>query len=489
MRTKSLWLLVTACAAGTGLCTSATSVRTAPTAVAVQQPRRAVPSIDVAELTTLLESVVARGMRDGRIPGAAFVLVQNGRIVTARGFGVADVASKRAVSPETTVFPIASISKVFTATAVVQLADRGRFDLNADVNRYLKSVRVPATYPDSVTAAQLLSHTSGFDELPGRRARAASELMPLGRFLADRLVRVRPPGRITSYSSYGMALAGLLVEDVSGVSFEGYLRRNIFRPLGMTRTFITVPSARRGDLAKAYERDGERLVAVPYELYQTPPTSSILSTARDMAQFMLVHLQAGRHGHARILSAEAVARMHEQQATVHPLIPGWAVGFQVDDSNGQRILEHGGDIGGFSALLTLLPEHGVGFFTVHHLEGTNLRYAIRRAILDRFFPDQRVVSLPEPRADAAGGLRRFAGKYRASIFCHSCPDGGPNVQDFDVQANGDGTLTVWDQRWVEVSPLYFVRLDGRAHIGFAADESGRITALSGGSWRVLERIN
>ncbi|MGH8129876.1 MAG: hypothetical protein ACRES3_03365, partial [Steroidobacteraceae bacterium] len=151
--------------------------------------------------------------------------------------------------------------------------------------------------------------------------------------------------------------------------------------------------------------------------------------------------------------------------------------------------EHGGDIGGFSSLLTLLPEQGVGFFIVHHLESNNLRFDVRQAILDRYFPDSREVQVPVPDPKTADRLRRFAGKYRGNIFCHTCPDGGPNVQDFEVEANDDGTITVWSDRWVEVSPLYFVGVDGRSRIGFAEDKSGRVIALSAGSWKVLERID
>ena len=445
--------------------------------------------IDSTELAALVDSVFAAGMTRERVPGAAFVFVQDGRVVLAKGFGKADVASGRLVRPDRTIFPIASISKVFTATAVMQLVDRGRIDLNADVNQYLTSARVPPTYPQSVTAAHLLTHTAGFDELPGRRVRTAAELVPLGRFLRDRLVRVHAPGEVTSYSSYGMALAGLLVEDVSGEPFEEYLKRHIWKPLGMSRTFITVPSALRLDLATAYELEGEALVPVPYEVYQTPPTSSIVSTAEDMGRFMIAHLQDGRYGDARILSVNAATRMHRQHATMHPLVPGWTLGFQADDGNGRRIIEHGGDIGGFSALMTLLPDEGVGIFVVHHLEGRNLRFDVRRAILDRYFPDRRPLRVPTPQPGTAERLHRFAGTYRANIFCHSCPDGGPNVQDFEVKTNDDGTITVWDARWVEVSPLYFVRADGRARLGFAEDKSGRIVALTAGSWRVLERVH
>lgn len=130
----------------------------------------------------------------------------------------------------------------------------------------------------------------------------------------------------------------------------------------------------------------------------------------------------------------------------------------------------------------------MGLFVVHHLEGRNLRFDLRQLILDRYFPASRTPRVPVPRAEAADRLRRFAGTYRASIFCHSCKDGGPNVQDFEVTANNDGTLSVWGDRWVEVSPLYFVSADGRKRIGFAEDKAGRVFALSGGSWRVIERV-
>jgi CubicO group peptidase (beta-lactamase class C family) len=443
---------------------------------------------DSGELSAFLAPVFAEGMEREHIPGAVFVFMADGRVVLAKGYGLADVASRRPVDPATTLFPIASISKLFTATAVMQLADRGQLDLHKDVNEYLKSARVPPTYPEPITAANLLAHTAGLDELPGRRVRSRADVVPLGRFLSNRLVRVHSPGEVTSYSSYGIALAGLLVEDVTRTPFEDYLARHIWQPLGMARTFITVPDSLARSLATAYEVDNGTATAVPHELYQTPPTSSIVSTAPDMARFMIAHLQGGRYERGRILSDSAVELMHRQHSTMHPRIPGWAYGFQLDDANGRRILEHGGDIGGFSSLLVLLPDEGAGFFVAHHVEGANLRFDLKKRILDQFFPDRRPVRPTAPWAQQADRLRHFAGMYRANIFCHSCPKGEQNVQDFDVGANNDGTITVWDQRWVPVDSLYFASEDGRRHIGFAQDPRGRITALTGGSWRVLERI-
>jgi CubicO group peptidase (beta-lactamase class C family) len=149
--------------------------------------------IDVRALEALLDRVIPAEMQQRQIPGAAFVLVQDGKVVFEKGYGFANLEEKVTVDTEKTIFPIASITKVFTATAVVQLADRGVLDLHADVNRYLKRAHVPATYSQPVTAAHLLTHTGGLDELRGRLVEEGERVQPLDLFLSTRLIRVRPP--------------------------------------------------------------------------------------------------------------------------------------------------------------------------------------------------------------------------------------------------------------------------------------------------------
>jgi CubicO group peptidase (beta-lactamase class C family) len=443
-------------------------------------PSAQTPTIDARALETLVDSVMARGMADQHIPGAAFILVQNGRVLLSKGYGFSDLEAKRPVSPDSTVFRIGSITKVFTATAVVQLADRGRLELGRDVNEYLDRIEIPSTYPQPVTARHLLSHTAGFDELPGvRLARSASDLQPLHQFLRDKLVRVRAPGRITAYSSFGAALAGLLVEDVSGLSYEEYLRRNIWQPLGMTRTSITPGGAPLG-----YEYEDGKVTRAPYEWYHTTPAGSINSTAADMARFMIAHLERG----GAILSAAAAEEMHRRHATMHPLVPGWTLGFQENDLNGERILEHGGDIAGFASLMVLLPDRRTGFFVAHHREGSGLRFAIETAVLNRFFPDRRVLeALPTP-AGSPAMADRFSGTYRWNIYCRTCPPGSQQLPEFTVTARPDGTISVFDKQWAEAEPFFFRSLDGKSRLGSAADSTGRVVHLTTGSWAVLERV-
>lgn len=446
--------------------------------------------VDADELRRMMDSIVPAAMAERQIPGAVLVVVRDGRVVLSRGYGMADVARGRRVDPDSTVFPIGSISKLFTATAVVQLADGGRLRLDEDVNRVLRRLRVPATYPRPVTPFDLLTHQAGFDELPGRLLREdTAHVLPLARFLEGRLVRIRPPGELTSYSSYAAALAGLLVEDASGMEFERYLACSVWGPLRMARTQVTVPEWLRAHMAVGYEVDDGRVAAVPWERYHTPPASSISSSGADMARYMIAMLRQGELEGARILSDTAARAMLTQQTTLHPRLPGFGLGFQVNDTNGRRLLLHGGDVAGFSSLMVLMPDEGTGFFLAGHREGSDLRFAVWRAFLDRFYPDQRRITVPPPDPAAVPRLRRLEGTYRASTWCHTCPPDPERVQDVRVTVREDGALMVWDEPWIEVEPLFFRSPDGRRRIGFHQDASGRVTALTAGSWMVLERLN
>src|SRR6185436_18390844 len=304
-------------------------------------------------------SFMAAELGPRHIPGAAFVFVRDGKIVSLRGYGLADVERHMPVVPESTIFRIGSISKVMTATAVVQLADRGRIDLGADVTRYVKRVEIPANYPQPITVEQLLTHTAGFDEIrPGTQAPNKESVLSLPDFLATRLKRVRPPGETIGYSTYGITLAGELVEEVSGIPFAQYLTREIGQPLGMMRTNIDVPDSLQRWLATGYEYVKDTLRAEPWEWYHTTPASSVNSTAEDMGRFIIAQLAKGN----AVLSGRALQNMPRQHVTMHPRIPGYALGFYEDAFGDRPFLAHSGDMAGFSSLLVLIPSENSGFF-------------------------------------------------------------------------------------------------------------------------------
>ena len=428
-------------------------------------------------------------MQKEHIPGSAIVFVQNGQILLTRGFGYANLEQKKLVDAEKTICPIGSISKVFTATALVQLADQKKIDLKSDVNAYLKKLKVAQKYPEPIQLRNLLNHTSGLDEIrPGTQANSPEAILPLHEFLKSRLVPIHPPGLITSYSTYGITLAGLLIEEISGSSYETYLRRNLWEPWMMSRTHISTPLNLAGDVAIAYGVEDDKVEKIPYEWYHTTPASSIRSTAENMGHFIAGQLQCGDFRGKRIFSEKAACEMQRTQSTTHPQMPGWTYGFQEDDTNGLRILEHGGDIAGFASLLVLLPDQNTGFFITHHVEGANMRFELKKQLLNRYFPDKREVKAPTPAPDSAAGLKRFAGVYRGNIFCHTCKESFP-VAEVEVTANEDGTITLWEDRWIQTSPLLFVRSDGKRKIGFQEDKhTGQILQMSSGSWKVMEKV-
>jgi CubicO group peptidase (beta-lactamase class C family) len=445
---------------------------------------------DPEELEAFLDDFFAERMEAFDVPGAAFVLVKDGEIFLARGYGSADLANEIPVDPETTIFRIGSTSKLFTATAVMQLVEQGKIDLHADVNRYLERFQIPQTYPEPVTMAHLLTHTAGFDEkVLGTFAEGPEDIRPLGEYLAEEMPpRVMPPGEVTSYSNHGMALVGYIVEAVSGMPFEAYVAEEILEPLGMERSNFAqpLPPTLVADLAVPYPQD---LEAGPMLYTPIAPAGMLSTTAHDMARFLIAHLQKGQVGDARILGEETVRRMHQRHFANHPDIPGWAYGFTERTENGQRVLDHGGaDPTGYGSMAVLLPDQNLGFFAV-----TNTRFRdevlmeLAEAFLDHYYPDENLS--PEdlaPSAGSQGRLDRVSGTYltnrhaRQTIAKLSLLSQPPvRVQPAADSAN---VLTVsgLDEesgRWVEVEPLVFQREGSEARIAFGEDARGRITHL------------
>src|SRR5690349_13421207 len=255
-------------------------------------------------------------LAQSHVPGAAVSVVSGGREVFAKGYGKASLATGAPFDPATSLVRIASITKLFTWTAVMQQVAAGRLDLNADVNQYLSRFKVPATYPQPVTLLTLMNHTSGFEErviATGGRSPGPS----LGDYLATHMpARIRPPGEVSAYSNYGAALAGYIVTQVSGQPYDQYVQQHIFDRLGMAHSTATepVPAALAGDLANSYDSDATPPRRIPFTFDPMPPEGAISTTAGDMAKFMLSHLRSDDPMWGSTFKAD-------------PRLGGWAHGF------------------------------------------------------------------------------------------------------------------------------------------------------------------
>ena len=447
---------------------------------------------DPEELETFLNDYVVEKMEALDVPGAAFVMVKDGEIFLSKGYGYADLENEVPVDPRATVFRIGSTSKLFTATAVMQLVEEGKIDLHADVNRYLETFQIPDTYPEPVTMADLLTHTGGFDERRiGAFGRTPEEIQPLGAYLAERMPpRVMPPGTVTSYSNHGLALAGHIVEAVSGMPFERYVADHVLEPLDMTRSSFAqpLPPELAADLAVPYPQGLE-----PGQMYYSSlaPAGFLSTTAHDMARFLIAHLEEGRADTDRVLETETARLMHQRNFANHPDIAGWAYGFTERTENGQRVLDHGGaDPTGYGSMAVLLPDENLGFFAV-----TNTRFRdellmeLPKALLDRYYPEQNLApENPEPLPGFAERAARVRGTYltnrraRHTIGKLSLLSAPPvRVRPAEDSA---GVLTVIGlhggsepSRWVEIEPLVFQREGAEERIAFGEDESGRVSHL------------
>ncbi len=441
---------------------------------------------DPRELETFLDGVISVQLADDHIPGATIAVVKDGRLFFAKGYGDADRQHGKLVSATTTLFRVGSVSKLFTWTAVMQLAEQGKVNLHADVNTYLKTFHIPATYPQPITLAHLLTHSAGFEDRgTGIFAPTTSALKPLGQWLAENMpARVRPPGELTAYSNYGAALAGYIVEQVSGMPFKQYIEQHLFQPLDMRHSTFRqpVPGELAADLSQGYTHTNGIYRPDPFEAVQVAPAGSMSTTAADLANFMIAHLQNGRLDTQRILQEATVKDMHMQHFTNDPHVSGMAYGFYEQNLNNQRLLVHGGDTILFHSLLALLPEHNVGVFVSYNSAGGgSARDTLLQAFLDHYFPASKG-AIPQPPAGFAGRISQISGNYWPTRRSYTTYEKlGMLISTVSVSDGGNGRLLIslggQTMTFVEVAPWVFHQVDGPGSVVFRPDHEGIVMLI------------
>lgn len=440
----------------------------------------------IAKLEQELDSVIQFGLENQQIPGLAFIIVQGDKVLLKKGYSISSFTGGVSfIDPDSSIIRVGSITKTFTTMALLQLVDQKKIDLHTDVNAYLKSIQVPNTFESPITAAHLINHSAGLDELPGRLVFSKQELIPLANFLEGRLFRLREPGVFTSYSTYGIALAGLLVEEVSGMSLESYMKQNIWEPLGMSMTSIELPEKHQQFVSPGYELENGVNDLQPWEWYHTYPASSINSTVSDMEKYIMMHLALGTFNGTSILSKESAKAMQTQQLSVHPDVDGFGYGFYQDLVNGLNTFSHGGDMLGYSAFMSLVPEKNLGVFVVNHHEGSRLRFSVLRTVME-YLNKNEIESSSKKMIDA--DISRFEGSYRWSTYCHTCSENYfPEAQEI-IADPVNQTLSGFGRVFYQVKPFLFRSTDGLRIMGFKEDKEGNITYMSLGNSSTFEKV-
>ncbi len=303
--------------------------------------------------------------------GFAFGVVRDGSPEFSSAHGLADIETRTPIT-EDTVFRIGSITKTFTAIAAMQLAEQGLVDLDAPVNDYLRAYRLVPADPGwrPATVRHLLTHTAGIGEQVPRSAALRRDFgvtVPMGRpvpTLAEHYRgRVRldtEPGSRFRYTDHGPATVGQIVEDVSGVALDRYLREHVFLPLGMTSTDLLRSEVVRPRVATGYVLRAHGARAVAERQFLTAAAGSAYSTPRDMARYLQALLGGGVNEHGSVLKPETLAGMFQAQYRPDPRLAGVGLAFLRGDAGGHLTVEHQGTLPGFKSQIFLAPDDGVG---------------------------------------------------------------------------------------------------------------------------------
>ena len=376
---------------------------------------------NAAEVEAFFDNLVPKLMEKHHVPGGAISLVKDGKLLFAKGYGYANLKTEKPVHADETLFRIASISKLFTWIAVMQQVEEGRIDLDTDVNKYLKKFKIQDTFPGRpVTMRRLMTHTAGFDDHiePRIYSKDPSDLEPLGAFLKRTWPpRIRPPGEISVYSNYGTCLAALIVEEVSGMTFEEYIEKRITQPLGMNRTTIAQPLPDRlaSDMSVGYVYGKDGYAPQEFELIRLAPAGAVSTTATDMAKFMIAQLQLGRYGNERILGEATAREMQSPQFSPAPGVSSLCLGIYETPLHGLRMIGHAGDTVFFHSNLFIIPKEQIGLFiTCNSPGGSPLRNDLRAAFLDRYYPAQDAPK--PPKKETRQRIPALEGIYESMIY-------------------------------------------------------------------------
>lgn len=450
------------------------------------------------DVGAFLDGIMPQQLARENIAGAVISVVKDGKVLFAKGYGYSDVEKKTPVSPDNTLFRPGSISKLFTWTSVMQLVEQGKLDLDRDINDYL-DFKIPATYPKPITLRNVMTHTPGFEETAQELFVAdAKDMKPIGTYVKEHLPeRIYAPGTTPAYSNYATAVAGYIVQRISGQDYYDYVDEHIIKPLGMTHSTFRqpLPDSLAPLMSKGYELGSQP--AKKFEFVEASPAGSSSVSAMDMTHFMLAHLQDGRYENVQILKPETARLMHSRQFENVPEMNAMCLGFYEETRNGHRIIGHGGDTQYFHSDLHLIPDTQVGFFVSYNSAGkgeVRAREAVWHAFLDRYYP----IQLPQepPVATAAQDADAVSGRYLSSRRSETTILSVLNAAgEVKVFRNEDGTISAADLKdmsgdpikFREIGPMMFRDVNDQDRLAFKRDSSGNLVGVIDFPFMVVQR--
>lgn len=457
--------------------------------------------VAIADLEKTVDEVMEKHIGK-TVPGAAVSIVKDGRVILTKGYGFSDVENQIPMDVEKTYLEAGSISKLFTWTAVMQLAEQGQIDLTADVSKYLPEGFLKLKYP--VTMAHLMSHTAGFEErTEGLFVSDPAELIVLGEYLRapHQPKQIYQPGTVIAYSNFGTNLAGYIVERLSGMPFEQYVEQHIFLPLEMDdATFVQDYSGIAEVLtqkSKGYLLGKDGFSPRPNIYINDMPAGSLQTTAENMAHFMIAHLNTqGNAPYQLFAHQETLRKMQEVSFTENALLPGNAHGFWERFAGEYRVLEHGGNTESFSALVSIVPEENFGICTLTNVGGemSGVRTDLLNVLVGEIYSNPQANASLDHSKEVAGWYKSARAVESGLVKVVSALAGSTDMQ---VKANDDGSIQVSIpmmgvlNNYVETAPYFYERVEAEdtlidhaglpmSRLSFIADEQGQVIQASSG---------
>jgi CubicO group peptidase (beta-lactamase class C family) len=474
-------------------------------------------------LEAFVDGVVGSFMSQEQIAGVQVAVVRDGETLLVKGYGIDSVEPRRVVDPQQSLFRIGSISKTFTWLSIMQLVERGKVKLDDPVNAHLPDALdvLDGGFEQPIRIVDLMNHTAGFEDIvQGLFLAEDATPLPLQEQLrVRRPQRVREPGKLMAYSNYSTALAGAIVAEVSGMEYESYVEQNILVPLGLARTTFReqyepaqgLPQPMSADLAARLAQNIEMRngawQTIPHEhIVSMAPAGAAVSTAEDMALYMLALLDPARLEAAGVLRTETFARMREPSFQSAPGMPAIHHGFfnaplGMTTPLGVDNLSHSGATLHFRSYMVVtddLVDQAGGeqgtlgvFIGANSATAMNLVQALPERILAHYFPRASQAAPAVPDGDASR-MQQYVGQYRTARRSYAQFEKIINVGAVDVSATRDGYLVMKlggrPLRFVEIGEDLFRQSDGDAMIAFVRDERGRISRFVVNSVGTLERI-
>ena len=478
---RAMALVVVALLASLSLLTACGS-----TSSSANLPPREPPSgehqLTAEDVNAWLDGKLPDALKNGGIPGAVVTVVKDGQVVTTRGYGWSDTGASGgdpvAVDPQKSLFRVASISKIPTSISAMQLVEQGKVDLDADISAYL-DFEIERRFDEPLTLRHLLTHSAGFEE----RWKVAPMTDLEASVKSDPPVQVFAPGTTPGYSNYGIALAGYIVQRVSGQPFETYVREHVLEPAGMTTSTYEqpLPKEMAGSLGPGYTSTGEE---VPFALMGDFPADSLTVSAPDFAAFMNAQLSRS----PKLLRAETWEQMWspglgEDKLGNRAKAGEMGLGYFELTRHGRRIVEHGDLTSGWHSKFELYPEEKTGIFISYNGNGSDfsnsLREDLAQGFADRYFPGDAVKA--SGGKDSAERARQVAGSYMPSrtSWTTFLSAWMPALALTTIEHTGDGKLKVDETQLVEVEPWVWRQVDGRGAIA-AQVKDGKVVSLSQG---------